>query len=181
MVQHPMPEPPPDREGWDNRSLELLLAFTLPRDGTYLDVGANEGRFLWHSLRHAPEGRHVAWEPLPHLAAHLRRTFPGVEVQEVALSDRAGESDYVVVDDDSGYSGMRERPYPQDFRRHRITVRTERLDDVFDGRIDVAEDRRRGRRGLGSARRGRDATARAADRRPGAQRQRVGRLRHVTG
>ena len=139
MVQHALPDPPPDREGWDNRGLELLLAFTLPRDGTYVDAGANEGRFLWHSLRHAPAGRHVVWEPLPDLAAHLRRTFPGVEVHEAALSDRAGESEYVVVDDDPGYSGMRERPYPSDFRRHRITVRTERLDDVFEGRLDVVK------------------------------------------
>lgn len=127
-----MPPAPPDREGLDNRNLELLLAFTLREDTNCLDIGANEGRFLWHIARLAPRGHHVAFEPLPEMAHSLRVNFPGVEVHEAALAAQAGEAEFVRVHDDPGYSGLRERDYPAGFRTERIPVRVERLDDVLD-------------------------------------------------
>ncbi len=69
---------------------------TLPRGGTFVDVGANVG---WHTLpaaRHiGREGRVYAFEPIPSNAASLRRNIelnglPNVIVETRALSDRPG-------------------------------------------------------------------------------------------
>ena len=81
-------------------------------------------------VRRAPHGRHIAWEPLPQLAAELRTAFPQVEVHEAALAE-AGRTEFVVVPEDLGYSGLRERSYPGEYRTERIEVAIERLDDAL--------------------------------------------------
>ena len=121
---------PPDREGVDWRNLELLLGFLLTEDSNCVDVGANEGRFLYHVTQRARRGRHIAWEPVPHLAARLREVFPMVEVHDAAVGDTpAGETSFVVVKDDPAYSGLVARDYPGDYETEEIRVRVERLDD----------------------------------------------------
>ena len=73
--------------------MELLVALmeeVLEPDSDCLDVGAHAGSVLAELVRLAPEGRHVAWEPLPEFAERLRRAYPEVEVREAALSDEAG-------------------------------------------------------------------------------------------
>src|SRR3954453_20830755 len=118
-----------DREGIDNHNLELLLGFLLAEDSNCVDVGANEGRFLWHMTQRAPRGRHIAFEPVPHLAARLRELFPGVEVHDAAVGDAAAEETrFVVVKNDPAYSGLRERDYPEGYETEEIRVRVERLD-----------------------------------------------------
>ena len=118
------------REESDNLGLELLLAFLLAEDDSCIDVGANQGRFLSEMLRRAPRGRHLAFEPVPFLAAGLRAKFPSVEVHESALSDVAGQASFVEVLDDPAYSGLRERSYPGAYATKKIKVATERLDDI---------------------------------------------------
>jgi FkbM family methyltransferase len=122
---------PRDREGLDNLHVELLLGWLLREDSNCIDIGTNEGRFLWHIRARAPRGRHLAFEPLPALAAQLRQTFPDVEVHEAALSEQAGEAEYVYVPQDPGYSGLRERQYPAEWETQRISVKVERLDDAL--------------------------------------------------
>src|SRR5205807_3389379 len=57
--------------------------------------------------------------------------FPDVDVRCAALSDRAGERDFVYVRTLPGWSGFRARPYPGEQRTETIRVRTERLDDAL--------------------------------------------------
>jgi FkbM family methyltransferase len=122
--------PPIDREGIDNRHFELLLGFLLAEDSNCVDVGANEGRFLYHITQRAPRGRHIAWEPVPHLASRLHEIFPGVEVHQAAVGEtRVEATPFVLVKDDPAYSGLREREYPGDYSTEQISVRVERLDD----------------------------------------------------
>lgn len=120
-----------DREGVENANVELLLGFWLREDSNCVDVGANEGRFLQHMVARAPAGRHYAYEPIPALADQLKAEYPGVDVRQAALYDEAGESEFTLVPDDPGYSGLRERSYPQEYRTERIKVPLERLDDVL--------------------------------------------------
>ena len=117
------------RSGED--SLRLLLAFTLSADANCIDVGAHRGDVLRDMLRLAPQGRHIAYEPIPELAAGLAREFPGVDVRNAALSDSAGETSFVHVRSNPAYSGFREREYPGEEQLEHLTVRTERLDDVL--------------------------------------------------
>lgn len=124
--------PVQDREGIDNAHFELLLGWLLREDSNCIDAGANLGRFLSHMVERAPRGRHFAWEPIPALAEDLRTRFPGVEIHQAALSDESGASTFTFVPEDPGYSGLRERAYPGDYKTELIDVRLERLDDVLD-------------------------------------------------
>jgi len=115
----------------DNERLAALLAELLEPGSDCLDVGAHEGTVLRELVRLAPDGRHVAWEPLPAFAARLRTEFPSVEVREAALSDRAGERDFAHVVDAPGWSGFVARPVPAGGPVETIRVRCERLDDAL--------------------------------------------------
>src|ERR671912_1644431 len=60
-----------------------LLEFLCHRDKDAIDVGANDGSYVHFMRRHAR--RVIAFEPMPHLAAELRRKFSGnVVVRELA-------------------------------------------------------------------------------------------------
>jgi FkbM family methyltransferase len=74
----------------DDAALRLVLALTLPADANCVDVGANAGSLLRHMVRYAPQGHHIAFEPLPNRAAELRRAFPHVDVRQAALARAAG-------------------------------------------------------------------------------------------
>jgi FkbM family methyltransferase len=113
------------------QSLRLLLAYVLAEDDDCIDVGAHTGDVLEQMVRCAPRGRHIAYEPLPHLAAELARRFPDVDVRNAALSDTTGETTFVHVLTNPAYSGLRERTYPGKERLRTIPVRRERLDDAL--------------------------------------------------
>lgn len=115
----------------DDNNLMLLLAFGLRRDANCLDVGANAGLFLRDFRRIAPDGHHIAYEPLPNLAAKLEREYPEIDVRQRALSNEDGQCTFVHVLDPAmeGYSGLTEGWVHRDVPTQSITVTTERLDD----------------------------------------------------
>jgi FkbM family methyltransferase len=124
------------RDSRDNEALRLLLVFALQSDSCCIDVGAHEGIWLEQFRRLAPRGRHVAYEPLPHMYEGLAEKYPEMDVRNAALSNAAGEASFVHVTDHAGYSGLRERTYPRLVETETITVRTERLDDsLADGYV----------------------------------------------
>jgi len=112
----------------DERNMRLLLAFTLSSDSNCIDVGSNEGFVLAEMVRLAPNGHHIAYEPLPHLYDRLRTTFPTVEVRNVALADIDGSSTFMHVRNMPAYSGLRRRAYPTEPDIEVIEVTTQRLD-----------------------------------------------------
>ena len=126
-------DPAKHRNDLDGEQMRRLLAYTLRPDANCIDVGAHQGDVLTDILRVAPRGRHIAYEPLPHLHARLAERFPGVDVRNAALSDRDGESSFVHVRDLTQYSGLRERSYPCAVERELFRVHTERLDDHLPG------------------------------------------------
>jgi FkbM family methyltransferase len=68
---------------------ELMLLSRLARGGTFADIGANIGDWSRVASLHFPQV--VAFEPIPELAAKLRRELGSkAVVHAVALSDRAG-------------------------------------------------------------------------------------------
>lgn len=82
------------RDRRDMRHLRLLMALTLAEDASCIDVGANIGSVLGDMVRFAPRGRHLAYEPLPDLAAQLAREFPQVDVRNAAVSDHTGTATF---------------------------------------------------------------------------------------
>ena len=122
------------RELRDEHAMLMVLATVLREDSTAIDVGANEGAVLESIVRIAPRGRHVAFEPIPHLHESLVGRFPGVDVRRAAVSDTAGTAEFTHVPDAPAYSGLRQRgDLPAGAEQvEQVSVQTERLDDVLE-------------------------------------------------
>lgn len=118
----------------DHIGLAVALRAALGPDDDAIDVGAHKGEVTAQILTSAPNGKLLAVEPLPHLAADLRRTLPsGVIVEEFALNDEEpGEVEFLHVKNNPGYSGLRERDYPEEPEFERLTVKTQRLDTLVE-------------------------------------------------
>lgn len=117
----------------DEHAMRVVLATALRRDGNAIDVGANQGDTLEMILAVAPDGRHIAYEPIPGLAQELVARYPGVDVRNAACSDEAGSAEFTHVLNAPAMSGLRQR---EDLPAHaaeveRITVRLDKLDDAL--------------------------------------------------
>jgi FkbM family methyltransferase len=123
------------RNSQDDRNLKLLILFMLQTNSNCLDIGASRGKFLRVMERAAPQGTHIAYEPVPSLSQDLARRFPSFDVRQRALSNEEGEARFVHVLDPGfqGYSRLEEFQsevtYPDDLRTELVTVTTERLDN----------------------------------------------------
>ncbi len=117
-------------------AIEALVPALLRRDATYVDVGTNRGQLLGSALRVAPAGRHVAFEPIPELAAELRQRFPEVEIRELALSATAGAAEFCHFKTMDGWSGLRRSLEVSDERGdpEYIEVKLSTLDAELTGR-----------------------------------------------
>jgi FkbM family methyltransferase len=113
--------------------LRRLLAWSLGPESCCIDVGAHRGSVLAEMCRVAPQGRHIAYEPLPHLAEELRTEFPNVDVRCAALSDHVGEASFARVRAAEPWSGLLFRPLPGNVEPNveEITVRLEVLDQAL--------------------------------------------------
>jgi FkbM family methyltransferase len=88
-------------------AVEAVLAAVMRQDATYVDVGTNRGQLLRVALRVAPAGRHLAFEPIPDLAAGLRAEFPAVDSRQLALSAQPGTAEFCHFTTMDGWSGLR--------------------------------------------------------------------------
>jgi FkbM family methyltransferase len=117
----------------DEHAMRVVLATALRRAGNAIDVGANRGETLEMILAVAPDGRHIAYEPIPALAEQLAVEFPGVDVRNAACSDEAGSAEFTHVLNAPAMSGLRQRA---DLPAHaqeveRFTVRLDKLDEAL--------------------------------------------------
>ena len=121
------------RDHRDNEHLTAIIAASLAEDSNCIDIGAHTGGLLRDMVRCAPKGRHIAFEPLPELAAALDREFPSVEVHHAAVSDTAGEQEFTFdVSDPMRSSLIAAGAVASPLNDvHQLRVRTERLDDVL--------------------------------------------------
>ena len=129
----PLPVPPCEPETLD------LLSAVLRADSSVVDIGCNRGSILREIVRLAPDGRHFAFEPNPMLVRNLRRAWPGVDVRQMALADRAGRATFHLYTNFDGFSGFEAHRDVQGGDVEVIEVETARLDDVLpaDQRIDL--------------------------------------------
>jgi FkbM family methyltransferase len=110
--------------------IKAILASTLRSHSTYLDVGANRGQILAEAVRVAPQGRHIAFEPIPAVAADLAVAFPGVDCRQMALGDSRETTTFCHFRNLEGWSGLRRSPEISDERGdpEYITVTVSTLD-----------------------------------------------------
>jgi FkbM family methyltransferase len=110
--------------------IAAALACSLRGDGTYVDVGTNRGQVLAQAVRIAPRGRHVAFEPIPSLAAEVASSFPDVDCRSKALGAHAHSAEFCHFRALDGWSGLRRQPEISDERGdpEYITVEVSTLD-----------------------------------------------------
>jgi FkbM family methyltransferase len=135
--------PAPDwlaQDALDNANMRRLVGFLLGPDDTVVDIGCNHGALLAEMVRVAPNGRHVAFEPIPELAQELRERFPDVEIREAAASNRFGTATFSHVRAADGWSGLKFRPLPtgEEGDVVEIEVQLEPLDEVLDPELRPA-------------------------------------------
>ena len=90
----------------DDKLMARVLGRVLDDDSCCVDVGAHAGDVLAIMRRLAPDGAHYAFEPIPRLADGLRARFPDVILEQVAVSDRSGETDFHCFRDVPAFSGL---------------------------------------------------------------------------
>ncbi len=97
-------------------AIGAILASALRGDSTYVDVGANRGQILREAVRVAPHGKHLAFEPIPAVAAELKASFPDVDCRQLALGARSGTARFCYFRNLDGWSGLRRSPEISDER-----------------------------------------------------------------
>lgn len=112
----------------DGQNMRLLLESVLTEDSNCVDIGAYRGRVLAEIMLLAPHGKHIAYEPLPHVHRYLVDRFPSVDVRQAAVSNEEGETSFTYVKNVTGRSGFREISYPKQPHIEKLTVRTVTLD-----------------------------------------------------
>lgn len=112
----------------ESRQLRLLLESVLSKNSNCIDIGAYRGRVLAEITQVAPDGKHIAYEPLPHIHDYLVRRFPSVDVRLAAVSNEDGEKSFTYVKNAPARSGFRERGSSESQQIEKLTVRTESLD-----------------------------------------------------
>jgi FkbM family methyltransferase len=131
------------RRSTEPRITALMLAILDTWDiQTFWDIGANIGYYAWLVRSTRPEVRVLAVEPDAtnfRLLEHTRRYAPGVEILNVAVSEREGAATFL-IDSVSGATGtlevatdtFNERHYGES--RRSTTVPTRTLDSLTTGR-----------------------------------------------
>jgi FkbM family methyltransferase len=115
----------------DEADIERILRAELNAKSNCVDVGAHHGVFLKKFLALSPAGRHFAFEPLPDLAAALKREFPEVDLFSCALGNRSGLVRFCHALELPGWSGLKQQPYPVKTEVKKIDVELRRMDDAL--------------------------------------------------
>lgn len=108
--------------------IRALLASALTEDSNCIDIGAYRGRILTELVRAAPKGRHIAYEPLPHLHKYLVDHFPSVDIRHAAVSNEVGEKNFTYMKKAPARSGFIERTSEREQLVEKLTVKTVTLD-----------------------------------------------------
>lgn len=90
-----------------------LIRRFLPRDGVFLDVGANQGELTLVAARCAPQGRVFAFEPVPQWFALLQENvglnaMPHVRMVNAALAESEGTHEMFTASDPDATAGCHE-------------------------------------------------------------------------
>lgn len=126
-----------------DRLTERVISKVCRPTSNCADVGCHKGEILDLFLAAAPQGNHFGFEPIPVLFQNLKEKYAdrvNCRFFDLALSNAPGTSSFNYVVSNPSYSGLLKRNYDRPNEEDtQITVRTEKLDDVWpaDLRLDV--------------------------------------------
>ena len=124
---------------YDFQTTELIRKH-LRKDSNCIDIGANMGHILMEIVGAAPNGKHLAFEPIPDLYTSLKRRFSrNTSVYNYALSSQKGNATFNYYPGRPAVSGFRERNNQIQQEPTLLSVQVERLDDLVpaDLKIDL--------------------------------------------
>lgn len=121
----------------DQKLMSEAIRRSVSTDSNCIDIGCNKGHVLAYMLTAAPQGKHIAFEPIPELATFIQHRFPGVTVHNTALSDYTGESAFYRVVKNHGRSGLLRQAYPDDDIAEEITVPVTQLDALINAPVSL--------------------------------------------
>jgi FkbM family methyltransferase len=119
------------RDRRDHEAMRILFAGALAPDSNCVDVGCWRGTVLSEMLRCAPEGKHIAYEPIPEFCEVTTARFPQVDVRQAAVSSQPGESTFVYLPDRPGYSHLLREAEAAEPPAELIRVRVQTLDSAL--------------------------------------------------
>ena len=114
----------------EKRAIEQVLCRLIQPRMNCLDIGCHLGAMLSRLCRYAPHGKHTAFEPTPYKAAWLRKKYPSVAIEELALSDTPGKATFHLYEGKSGFNSLRPNRW-MDMQPQGVTVQCVRLDDLI--------------------------------------------------
>ncbi len=116
-----------------DRMTGRVLKKILRPDSNCIDVGAHKGEVLEKIIDLAPQGKHFAIEPIPHLYRVLVKNFSDqATIFNQAISDRNGTTSFQHVRNAEAYSGIKPRAYAVDIPDINVmTVETATLDSLI--------------------------------------------------
>ena len=117
---------------YDKQTKEVIKR-CLKSDSNCIDVGCHEGEVLEIMLKHAPNGRHFGFEPIPEFFNNLEKNFPkNCQFYQLGLSNEKGTSTFNHVITNPGYSGIKKRRYDKPNEKDTsITINIDLLDNVL--------------------------------------------------
>jgi FkbM family methyltransferase len=90
----------------EDKRAEHLMRQVIKLNSNCIDIGSHIGSFLSQLMRLAPQGKHVAFEPVPQKALWLKKKFPEVDVRSLALGDKQEKRTFYQNASQPGFSGF---------------------------------------------------------------------------
>jgi FkbM family methyltransferase len=116
---------------YDKQTFELMKK-VLDVHSNCIDVGAYRGEILRTILEVASQGKHFAFEPVPENYRYLAAKFKGVQVYNLALSDKPGKATFMHVVGRPARSGLKRVEYPdKDQKVEEISIKVSSLDKII--------------------------------------------------
>ena len=78
----------------ESQRIEKFMELVLKKSSNCIDIGCHLGSMLSEIMRLSPEGKHMAFEPIPYKARWLKQKFPEIDIKEMGLSDAPGEATF---------------------------------------------------------------------------------------
>ncbi len=122
-----------------DRLTTTILKKYLKRDFNCVDVGCHKGEILDLMLKHAPEGTHYGFEPIPNFYNELNKKYKNkAQIFPYALSENNGKTTFQLVKNAPAYSGIKRRRYDiKNPNIEEIKVEMKRLDEVIPLNIPI--------------------------------------------
>jgi|SRR4030095_8284544 len=122
---------------YDFQTIQIIRTY-LHKNSNCIDIGANAGHILREIIKAAPDGHHLAFEPLPDLFSLLKKKYGfKATLYSYALSDKEETVEFSYYKNRPAVSGFKERAFLGKQEVIKIEVKTKRLDELLPDNIPI--------------------------------------------